>query len=144
MKRSTDKSQSSWSDVKRQLTDWDRTALLGLVGDLYGFSKDNQAFLHARLQLGDDPLRPYKEAIARWVYPDLFAKQEYSVAKAKKAISDFRKACGHETDLLELMIFATRGNERPDSETCSDTRAQTECEPQRGCRAGLMEPWPGP
>lgn len=107
MKHAADKpkSQPSWSDVKRQLTALDRAALLSLVGELYRFSKDNQVFFHARLQLGDDPLSPYKDTIARWIYPDLFKNQEFSVAKAKKAISDYRKAVGDKTGLLELMTL---------------------------------------
>ena len=78
---------------------------MSLVGELYRLSKDNQAFLHARLQMGDDPLTPYKDTIARWVYPDLFKNQDVSVAKAKKAISDYRKAVGDKTGLLELMTL---------------------------------------
>ena len=38
----------SWNSVKAGLSGFDRTALLGLVQDLYSASKDNQAFLHAR------------------------------------------------------------------------------------------------
>jgi hypothetical protein len=42
----------SWSDVKTALLDFDRAGLRGLVQNLYTASKDNQAFLHARLGLG--------------------------------------------------------------------------------------------
>ena len=42
----------TWSDVKTALLDFDRASLRGLVQDLYNASKDNQAFLHARLGLG--------------------------------------------------------------------------------------------
>src|SRR3712207_7311676 len=47
------KAAPSWSDVKGRLAEFDRTALLGLVQDLYAASKDNQAFLHTRFALGD-------------------------------------------------------------------------------------------
>ena len=43
----------TWGDVKAALLDFDR-----LVQDLYTASKDNQAFLHARLGLGHDQLQP--------------------------------------------------------------------------------------
>lgn len=51
--------------------DFDRAGLLGLLQDLYAANKDNQAFLHARLSLGDDVLKPYKTAIDRWLWPDV-------------------------------------------------------------------------
>ena len=45
-------------DVKRQLADFDKAGLLSLVQDLYAAKKDNQTFLHARLGLGEDVLKP--------------------------------------------------------------------------------------
>jgi hypothetical protein len=39
-----------WCDVRVALLHFDRAGLLGLVQDLYTASKDNQAFLHARLE----------------------------------------------------------------------------------------------
>ena len=38
---------------------FDRARLIGLVQSLYGASKENQVFLHARFGLGDDVLKPY-------------------------------------------------------------------------------------
>jgi len=99
------KTAPSWSDVKTKLTDFDRAGLLGLVQDLYSASKDNQAFLHARLGLGDDPLKPYKATIDRWLWPDAFGSEDTSVSTAKKAIADYRKAIGRPEGLAELMVF---------------------------------------
>lgn len=61
----TKKKAPGWSDVKTRLADFDRSGLVGLVQDLYGASKENQAFLHARFALGDDVLKPYKITIDR-------------------------------------------------------------------------------
>lgn len=61
----------SWIDVRAVLQTFDRAGLLGLVQDLYAASKDNQAFLHARLGLGHDQLKPYKASISSWICPDL-------------------------------------------------------------------------
>lgn len=94
-----------WSDVKTRLADFDRSALIGLVQDLYAASKDNQAFLHARFGLGDDVLKPYKATIDRWLSPDVFRNQDTSVTRAKQAISDYRKAVGQPEGLAELMVF---------------------------------------
>lgn len=101
----TKKSAPSWSDIKTRLADFDRAGLLGLLQDLYAANKDNQAFLHARLSLGDDVLKPYKTAIARWLWPDMFKKQDTSVAKAKKAIADYKRAIGKPENLAELMVY---------------------------------------
>ena len=67
-------------------------------------SRDNQAFLHARLDLGSDPIAPYKETISRWVHPDVYKGQDYSVSKAKKAISDYKKAIGAPEGMAELTV----------------------------------------
>ena len=105
MKGTTKKTTPRWSDVKLVLADIDRAGLIGLLQDLYAASKDNQAFLHTRFALGDDVLKPYKAAIDRWLCPDVFKNQTYSVVRAKKAISDYKKAIGQPDGLAELMVF---------------------------------------
>jgi hypothetical protein len=62
-------------------------------------------FLHARFGLGQDVLAPYKEALDRWLWPDVLRNQDTSVAKAKQAISSYRKAVGEPAGLAELMVF---------------------------------------
>lgn len=101
----TKKSAPSWRDVKAELVDFDRADLISLLQDLYAASKDNKAFLHARFALGGDVLKPYKATIDRWLWPDVLKNQNTSVAKAKKAISDYKKAIGHPEGLAELMVF---------------------------------------
>lgn len=101
----TKKAAPSWISVKARLADLDHTSLLRLVQDLYAASKDNQAFLHTRLHLGEDVLEPYKAAIDRWLWPDVFKNQNTSVAKAMKAITDYKKASGTADGLAELMVF---------------------------------------
>jgi hypothetical protein len=101
----TKKNTPTWIDVKAKLADFDRAGLIGLVQDLYVASKDNQAFMHARFGLGDDVLKPYKVTIDRWLWPDVFKNQDTSVSKAKKAISDYKKAIGQPEGLAELMVF---------------------------------------
>jgi len=95
----------TWSDVRAALLDFDRAGLQGLVKDLYTASKDNQAFLHARLGLGHDQLRPFKTSISRSISPDIMKGQPISVSKAKKAIADYKKAIGHPNGMAELSIF---------------------------------------
>jgi hypothetical protein len=98
-------SQPTWTDVKAELASFDRRGLLGLIQDLYATHKDNQTFLHTRFGLGEDVLKPYKETLDRWLWPDVLRNQDTSVVKAKQAISNYRKAVGEPAGLVELMVF---------------------------------------
>jgi hypothetical protein len=102
MARRQSKSQPTWTDVKGKLADFDRAALLGLIQNLYAAHQDNQTFLHARFGLGGDVLERYKETIDRWLWPDVFRKQDTSVSQAKRAISDYKKAVGDPKGIAEL------------------------------------------
>jgi hypothetical protein len=77
---------------------------MGLIQDLYAAHKDNQTFLHTRFGLGEDVLKPYKETLDRWLWPNVLRNQDTSVAKAKQAISSYRKAVGEPAGLAELMV----------------------------------------
>ena len=98
-------SKPTWTDVKAELARFDRPGLLALIQDLYAADKDNQNFLHARFGLGEDVLKPYKETLDRWLWPDVLRNQDTSVAKAKQAISSYQKAVGDALGLAELMVF---------------------------------------
>jgi hypothetical protein len=95
----------TWSNVRAALLNFDRTGLQALVQDLYAASKDNQAFLHARLGLGHDHLQPYKARISNWICPDIMRNQLISISKAKNAIADYKKAIGRPDGMAELSIF---------------------------------------
>jgi len=99
------KSHPTWTDVKAKLADFDRAALLGLIQSLYAAHKDNQTFLHARFGLAEDVLEPYKKTIDRWLWPDVFRRQDTSVSQAKRAIFDYNKAVGDPEGRAELMVF---------------------------------------
>ncbi len=105
MARRQPASKPSWTDVKAEIANFDRLGLLGLIQDLYAAHKDNQTFLHARFGLGEDALKPYKETLDRWLWPDVLRNQDTSVVKAKQAISSYRKAVGEPAGLAELMVF---------------------------------------
>lgn len=100
----TKKHTPSWSNVKAKLADFDRTDLLKLVQELYGASRDNQMFLHVRLGLLEDVLEPFKATITRWINPD-DPRRTMSVAKARQALSDYRKVLGQPQGLAELAVF---------------------------------------
>ncbi|MEJ0005980.1 MAG: hypothetical protein WDM77_06220 [Steroidobacteraceae bacterium] len=102
------KRESSWGEIKKKLAEFDQAGLIGLVHDLYDAGKENQAFLHARFALGDDVLKPYKATIDRWLWPDVFRNQNVSVAKAKKAVSDYKKAIGDPDGLASSWCSTAR------------------------------------
>lgn len=95
----------TWSMLKRSLVELEQKELLGLIRDLYGASKENQSFLHTRFALGGDTLEPYKTTISRWVCPDVMRNQDYSVSKAKQAISDYKRAIETADGMAELSVF---------------------------------------
>lgn len=105
MKANKTRKGASWTDVKAKLAHLDQVGLVGLVHDLYASSKDNQVFLHARFELGEDVLEPYKVAINRSLWPDFHRNQSTSVSAAKKSITSYKKAIGLEGGLAELMVF---------------------------------------
>ena len=105
MPRRQEGSQPTWTDVKTKLASFDRLGLLGLIQDLYAVHKDNQTFLHARFGLGEDILKPYKETLDRWLWPNVLRNQDASVVKAKQAISSFKKAVGDPAGLADLRVF---------------------------------------
>lgn len=93
------------------MVDIDQKQLLKLVADLYRFSKENQAFFHARFGVGDDPIGPYKKTIDECMHPDIYSNKPIQIAKAKKAISSYSKAVGDPLGVTELMVFfVERGN----------------------------------
>jgi hypothetical protein len=71
----------------------------------YAAHQENRTFLHARFGLGEDILEPYKQTMDRWLWPDVLRKQDASVAKAKQAITSYKKALGEPSGMAELMVF---------------------------------------
>ena len=105
MAKRQSKSQPVWSDVKAKLAAFDRPGLLDLIKGLYAANKDNQAFLHMRFELGNDAQEPYKQTIARYLWPDVIRNQNPSVTKAKQAGANYKKAINNPAGLAELAVF---------------------------------------
>lgn len=93
------------------LDKFSKDGLSGLVLDLYGISRQNREFIETRLSLNADPLKPFKAIILDALDDDTGNQRPISISKAKKAISDYRKASGDKDGELELMVlFVERGN----------------------------------
>jgi hypothetical protein len=43
--------------------------------------------------------------IERWLWPDVYKNQKYSVSKAKKPITDYKKASGLPEGVAELTVY---------------------------------------
>jgi len=56
------------------------------------------------LRLGRRYSEALQETLERWLWPDVLRNQDISVAKAKQAISSYRKAVGEPAGLAELMV----------------------------------------
>lgn len=126
-------SDPTWSDVKAKLLDFDRAGMLRLVQDLYAASKDNQNFLHARFELGNEVLELCKAIIKRWAWPDIDKNQDYSVARAKKPIADYRRAAGRPAGLAELTVFYCDASRRLASATKSGWMMEATTMPLAEC-----------
>lgn len=82
------KTSPTWSDLKSDLSEFDRVELLRLVHDLYAASKDNRIFLHARFGLGADILKPYEAIIDRWLCPDVSKNEDMDRLMAELGADD--------------------------------------------------------
>lgn len=105
MKVKADKKSPTWSTIKKGLAGYDRTALIGLLSDMYALSSQNKSFLSARCLPGTDALKPYLKIIDEALYPDILRNKPVKIARAKKAINDYKKASGDSKGILELMVF---------------------------------------
>jgi hypothetical protein len=94
------KKSPTWNDVKAKIAEFDRANLLALVKDLYGASKDNRAFLHARFDLDADPLKPYKIKIDRWLSPDLLKNQNVSLDYVRGVSHNLGYGVGDEMNII--------------------------------------------
>jgi hypothetical protein len=99
--------QKKWSTIKGALKDVSRAGLLGLVTDLYKLNAENKRFLHTRFDENLDPLKEYKEIIEKNIAPNDydFWNRTISSSKARRAISDYKKALGKPEGVLELMVY---------------------------------------
>lgn len=100
------KTKPSWAEVKVKLASFDQAALIQLVADLYSAEKVNQSFLHARLSIGGDPLEIYKKRIHKALFPNVMGRNSnVKITDAKKAISEYQKAIGLPSGMLELHLY---------------------------------------
>jgi len=104
-----EKKSTGWQNVRRQLDDWSKPALIALVKDLYDASPDNRDFLLARFQAEETTgiALEYRRKIVEQFFPTRgFGKLK--LAEARKAIRDYRKATGNLIGTIDLMLTYVR------------------------------------
>jgi hypothetical protein len=103
-----------WSELRRQLSTWDKPALLTLVKDLYEAAAGNRDFIQARCQVGEsggEILEKYRGKIVEQFYPKR-GEAKLKLGEARKAITDYRKATGNVPGTAELlMTYVEKGAE---------------------------------
>src|SRR5712692_8044584 len=96
---------ASWKDVKTVLAQQSALELLQLMRDLYALRPENKDFIHARFLSTEATLQPYKTIIRESLYPDGTYDEPIQLARARKAISDYKKATKDTHGTLELMVY---------------------------------------
>jgi len=110
----SEKKSSGWQNIRQQLNEWTKSALIALVKDLYDASPDNRDFLQARFQAEANvgtALEKYRHKIVEQFFPARgFGKLK--LGEARKAIRDYRKATGNLAGTIDLMLtYVENGTE---------------------------------
>jgi hypothetical protein len=91
-------------DLKKELAEYDKKMLIGLISELYDKNKSVKDFLDYFLKPDENEiLLAYKTKVKEAFYPKRGFR--YNLAAGKKAISDFRKLKPSPDSLIELMLY---------------------------------------
>jgi hypothetical protein len=98
---------SHWLEIKKTLSGCSSSDLMGLIAELHSLSKSNKDFLEARFLRDDKVLERYKAQIKKYLAPNDPWKenQQISLKKAKKVLSDYKKATSDKIGLIDLMVY---------------------------------------
>jgi len=103
---STESKASTWTTIKRALTELDQATLIELVRDLYQLSNDNKVFLSTRFTSVDVQAlaEPYRKAIREQFNPAR-GFPELNLRSARKALNDFKRACSDRAAVADVLIY---------------------------------------
>ncbi|MDQ8180356.1 hypothetical protein [Pelagicoccus sp. SDUM812005] len=102
----TSANKPSWSAVRKQLSQLEKTALLDLVKDLYQTSASNKDFLHVRCLAscgGEAAFESYRQKAIEPFYPKR-GEAKLKLGEARKAIRQYRRATGDLPGTAELLM----------------------------------------
>jgi hypothetical protein len=91
-------------DLKKELADFDKTKLIGLISELYDKNKSVKEYLDYYLKPDEDAvLKVYRAKVKEAFYPK--RGFGFKLALGKKAITDFRKLKPSPDSLIDLMLY---------------------------------------
>ncbi len=91
-------------DLKKELADFDKKKLIGLISELYDKNKSVKEYLDYYLKPNDkEILKVYKVKVREALFPKRGTR--YNLGSGKKAISDFRKLSPSPESLVDLMLY---------------------------------------
>jgi hypothetical protein len=91
-------------DLKKELADFDKKKLIGLISELYDKNKTVKEYLDYYLNPDEEAsLKVYREKVREAFYPK--RGFGFKLAQGKKAISDFRKLKPSVDSLIDLMLY---------------------------------------
>ncbi len=100
---------SAWKLVRSALHLEEKESLLRLLKEVYELDRQNRDFMDARFVVNgrSESIEPYKRRIDHALSPDPLSNPngKISVAAARKAVSDYRKASRDLAGALDLMLF---------------------------------------
>lgn len=93
-------------ELKKNLNEYEHKELIKVIGDLYKLNQEVKDYLHVKI-MGEEAVQELfkraKKEIEEEFFPDKgFGKMR--LAKAKKAISNFKKLTNDSTRVLDLML----------------------------------------
>jgi hypothetical protein len=99
-------SNPSWSQIKSQLSAFEKEDLLNLIRDLYQLNTDNKVMLATRFAAtsSDDLAEPYKRAIRREFNPDR-GLPRLNIGAARRALTSFKKASASQEAVIDMLIY---------------------------------------
>jgi hypothetical protein len=90
-------------DLKKELSGFDKTKLIGLISELYDKNKSVKEYLDYYLKPDEDAvLKVYRAKVKEAFYPK--RGFGFKLALGKKAITDFRKLKPSPDSLIDLML----------------------------------------
>jgi len=91
-------------DLKKELAEYDKKMLIGLISELYEKNKSVKVYLDYFLKPDENEiLKTFKTRVKEAFYPK--RGFGFNLAAGKKAISDFRKLKPSPESLVELMLY---------------------------------------
>ena len=94
----------SKGDLKKELADFDKKKLIGLISELYDKNKSVKEYLDYYLNPDEKAiLKVYREKVREAFYPK--RGFGFKLAAGKKVISDFRKLKPAIDSLIDLMLY---------------------------------------